>query len=111
MSDFIGESSATPTLPNPACSNTFADVLADSGVAREFIDLVLNELSWVPAREPGRGSNTNETYPFGSLRLSQSVSGETELSNSSARTVAAPRVSTPSFSKISCTCFLTVDSV
>ena len=34
-----------------------------------------------------------------------------ELSASSARTVAAPRVSTPSFSNISCTCFFTVDSV
>lgn len=34
-----------------------------------------------------------------------------ELSTSSARTVAAPRVSTPSFSNISCTCFFTVDSV
>jgi hypothetical protein len=37
--------------------------------------------------------------------------GEEEPSTSSARTVAAPRVSTPSFSNISCTCFLTVDSV
>jgi len=34
-----------------------------------------------------------------------------ELSTSSAHTVAAPRVSTPSFSNISCTCFLMVDSV
>src|SRR6185312_14996824 len=34
-----------------------------------------------------------------------------ELSTSRARTAAAPRVSTPSFSKISCTCFLTVHSL
>src|ERR1051326_3819208 len=34
-----------------------------------------------------------------------------EPSTSRARTVAAPRVSTPSFSNISCTCFLTVFSV
>ena len=34
-----------------------------------------------------------------------------ELSTSNARTVAAPRVSTPNLLNISCTCFFTVDSV
>src|SRR6266853_3792461 len=72
---------------------------------------------------PGDSSRVNHFRPHGPAKLrcvepsehgnfselQGAPSGELRTSN--ARTVAAPLVSTPSFSNISCTCFFTVDSV